>query len=119
MDIFQAIKTGDLDKVKHVVNSANINICDYDGWTPLHWAASIGHTGMVNLFISNGANIGALSNTGRSPFSVARDNNFGDIIQILQDEELRLRVERDKKKEQPKPFESLQIDSIYIHIKFK
>ena len=44
---------------------------DEYGWTALHWAALNGHKEVVQLLISNGADVNAKNSDGKTPADLA------------------------------------------------
>ena len=65
MDIFQAAKTGNIDRVRELIAAgADVNQQNNDGWTPLHWAAYNGHQEVVQALIAAGANVNQQDNDG-------------------------------------------------------
>lgn len=58
-------------------------MCDIWGNTPLHHAASNGHTPCVSFLINFGANIFALDNDMRSPLDAAASRSQYPCVQIL------------------------------------
>ena len=51
---------------------ADINIANKDGWTPLHWAVSENHEDIVELLMARGASIDAITGGGRTPLHLVR-----------------------------------------------
>ncbi|GIX91368.1 ankyrin repeat and SAM domain-containing protein 6 [Caerostris darwini] len=61
-DVYQAVKSGDILKVKSVLkqNSDSINsFSSNDGMTPLMLASMLGYNNIINVLISNGAKLDA------------------------------------------------------------
>ena len=48
---------GKYDKIVEMIDTININMCDYDKRTPLHLASSEGHLDIVKLLLQHGAQI--------------------------------------------------------------
>jgi ankyrin repeat protein len=63
---------------------ANVNLADIGGkWTPLHYASYEGNLPLVKLLIKHGADIHAMSESGRSPFTVAIMGGGFSVIEFL------------------------------------
>ena len=54
-----------------ISSGANLSITDSEGYTCLHWAASVGHPSVVRLLTSSGCNINQLSAKGETPLHCA------------------------------------------------
>ena len=63
--LIKAAKEGDINKVKELVQQANINAQDNQGRTPLHWAAMNEHPEVVDVLLDNGASTQVIDNDGR------------------------------------------------------
>lgn len=48
---------------------------DGNGWTALHYVASKGQVQLINDFLMHGANINARTKDGKTPLTIARENN--------------------------------------------
>lgn len=77
-DFLDACKTGYLKIV-----SESINCKDKYGWSGLCLASYYGHTNVVELLISNGANLEDKDNCGRTALTSAILNEKYDVIHIL------------------------------------
>lgn len=55
------------------------------GWTPLHYAANKGCTGLVIALIDRGADVARLTNNGWSPMALALRNSHKAAIKVLLD----------------------------------
>jgi len=66
VDVHEAAKAGDLQKVQALVkaNPDAVNLKDGSGRTPLHWAARNDHLGIVEFLLSSGADVQAVDNLG-------------------------------------------------------
>ncbi|GAG32913.1 unnamed protein product, partial [marine sediment metagenome] len=56
---------------------------DYDGWTPLHYAAAHGYTDVVELFIAKGVDVDTTNNWGVTPLDLALWAYYPDVERIL------------------------------------
>lgn len=61
----------------------NIDACDKDGWTPLHFAADRGFCGVAQLLLDEGANISSKDSCMRTPLHLAALKNNSDIGKLL------------------------------------
>ena len=71
-DGFSPLHEASLKGHKHIVLKlialeAQINLQDNDGWSPLHHTAAAGHLEVVKALIENGADLTAISKSGRTP----------------------------------------------------
>jgi RNA polymerase sigma factor (sigma-70 family) len=53
------------------------------GWTPLHYAAGMGFSALVQPLLDRGADPSRLDEEGRTPLDVALDANHADIVTAL------------------------------------
>lgn len=91
LDLFQAAATGDLAQIRaHLRAGSDVNVRDYNGFTPLHLAAYRGHLAAARLLLEAGADPAARSATGATPADIARSAGHGDIANLL------MRKERSK-----------------------
>ena len=75
---------GNLPIVKLLIKrEADIN---HPGWTPLHYAASGGHTGIMRLLLDESAYIDAESPNGTTPLMMAARYGNSNAVQLLMDE---------------------------------
>ena len=84
-DLHEAVKSGDLEKVKPLVEKGvDINQRDALGSTPLHDAAWNGDTRMVGYLLDHGAEINARhSEGGSSPLAYAVIKNNIAVVELL------------------------------------
>ncbi|KAJ8973366.1 hypothetical protein NQ317_018843 [Molorchus minor] len=63
---------GDCDVVEFLLeNNVDVNVSDYWGCTPLHYAASRGYQDILLLLVNSGANVNAIDNEKNSPLHLA------------------------------------------------
>lgn len=64
---------------------ADVNLVTKEGNAPLHIVIDeIGNIKIVEILIKNGADVNAINNEGKTPLDLAIDNNYIEIIKILQ-----------------------------------
>ncbi|XP_076869833.1 protein phosphatase 1 regulatory inhibitor subunit 16B [Brachyhypopomus gauderio] len=64
-----------------LVRGASVNAQDNELWTPLHAAATCGHTGLVKILIQHGADLLAVNSDGNMPYDLCEDDPTLDIIE--------------------------------------
>ncbi|KAI1311980.1 hypothetical protein F5Y03DRAFT_261558 [Xylaria venustula] len=62
---------------------ADINIVDSHGWTPLHWASSMGHNTTVKTLCDLGATVDKLDSTNWTPLFWASIKGYEQIVSEL------------------------------------
>ncbi len=83
MDIFEATRNGDYDRVKELLdNGVDVNIINNNN-TPLHYACQHGYIKIVKLLIERKANINALDLFKVSPLSYACYYKEFEIAKLL------------------------------------
>lgn len=81
-DLFIAAKTGNGEGcVKLIQAGADVNACDKESWTPLHWAAHYQHSSTVGVLIHGGANLNAVDSKNATPLH--RAAGYGDTETVL------------------------------------
>jgi ankyrin repeat protein len=76
--------------LKCLKNGEDINTSDYDGLTPLHFAAILGREDIAQLLINNGADIHKQDKIGRNALDLAIKHNVGwshyKVIMIIEEQ---------------------------------
>lgn len=72
--LFTAVQEGNLSKVALLASTENIN-ATFNGDTPLHVAAKLGHTDIIKFLVEKGANVNAVNPTGGMIFASASSNS--------------------------------------------
>ncbi|MFH0761230.1 MAG: ankyrin repeat domain-containing protein [Bacteroidota bacterium] len=62
----------------------NINEKNIYGWSPIHFAASRGQTGIIETFVRNGGKKNIRTNDGKTPYNIARDFEQQQTAEFLQ-----------------------------------
>ena len=85
VDIWEAAEYGNIETIKHhLANGTDVNVQDFDGWTPLHWAAMEGHKKIAELLIANGADVNMKSSSlGRTPLQHAAQLGHKKIAELF------------------------------------
>jgi len=83
--IHDAILDGDLEEVQKQLNvGVDVDKQDTRGYTPLHYAAGVGRSDIVELLIKNGADINATDGVkGATPLDYAYWKNQMNIVETL------------------------------------
>jgi len=83
MDIFEASRTGNLDRVKELIDSVDVNARYYLGNTALIGASGEGHLEVVKELIAHGADVNALNNIGDTALMYASDYDHLEVVREL------------------------------------
>ena len=67
-----------------VDHSCDVNLADLEGTSPLHCAVMIKSLDTCKLLVSAGADTKAKDKMGRTPFNLAKEFGFLDVINYLQ-----------------------------------
>lgn len=83
--IFEAARSGDVQKLKSILMTApeSIGKTDNKGRTPLHISASRGRSAAVKLLIEKGAQLNAADKDGRTPLFLAVDSGDVESVKLL------------------------------------
>lgn len=81
----EAIFDGDIEEVKMIMQSSEdpIDMPDDGGYTPLMYASLYGHTEIVKLFLSKGANVNAATSWGATALTRAAQDGKIKIVELL------------------------------------
>jgi len=84
-EIHEAVRTGDLRKVRALVekDAGLINVKDENGRTPLHWATRGTDNEVLTYLIEKGADLNALDSNGTAPLHSLASRGNADGIRIL------------------------------------
>lgn len=97
-----AVQQGDLQLAKKLLlEGANVNEQDEQGWTALHWSAGSGNVGIVRLLLDYHANITIKGHDNRTPWAVARAANRDPVLEILTQAEKAASVWKDPQEGRP------------------
>ena len=66
-----------------ILNGANVNARQLQGYTPLHTAAHNGNSELVKLLLDNGADPEATTDDGKTPYSLAIEKGFKSIADLM------------------------------------
>ncbi|XP_071423941.1 ankyrin repeat domain-containing protein 27 isoform X1 [Pithys albifrons albifrons] len=66
-------------------NGLGVNVCNQDGFTPLHMAALHGHSELVWLLLKHGASVGAKNAEHAAPLHLACQKGHLQVVKYLMD----------------------------------
>jgi len=82
--LLDATSTNDQNEILQALkNGADINVSDQKGVTALIYAATEGHTNIVQLLLENGAKVNAANENGNTALMQAAHNGHTNIVQLL------------------------------------
>ncbi|XP_064198097.1 protein phosphatase 1 regulatory subunit 12A [Anguilla rostrata] len=76
----------------------DVNIKDYDGWTPLHAAAHWGKEESCRILVDNLCDMDAINKVGQTAFDVADEDVLGYLEELQKKQTLLVSEKRDVKK---------------------
>jgi len=83
-DLAWAVKNGDLDQVKELVDKKGLDVnADIDGRLPLHYASDYGQLEVIKYLCSKGANLNAEDKHGISPLLAAVWEGHTSCVKFL------------------------------------
>jgi len=86
-----------------IKKGADINVSIKGGWTPLLFAINFKQSENAKLLIEKGADINVKNSNGDSPLSLARKNDYREIV-VLLDKSPKPQVEKELKNDMSKKF---------------
>ncbi|KAF2802632.1 uncharacterized protein BDZ99DRAFT_401361, partial [Mytilinidion resinicola] len=79
--LYGAAAGGRYEETKSLLErGADASMCTRYRWTALHWAANNGHANVVQLLLSYDANVNAVSDTGKTPLSMAKTDEVRRLL---------------------------------------
>ncbi|MCA1960174.1 MAG: ankyrin repeat domain-containing protein [Desulfomonile sp.] len=82
--LIAAVRAGDLNNVQRLIReSADINVADELGWTPLMHTASKNNLKAAQLLISAGADVNTQDRLGWSALMIAAANGHAEVVDML------------------------------------
>lgn len=78
-----ALNAGDMDEIKAMMGTADVNRTLESGRKPLHHAADYGHAEVVDYLISNGADVNVQDKHGLTPLLCACYEGHLKCVKIL------------------------------------
>ncbi|XP_036428039.1 poly [ADP-ribose] polymerase tankyrase-2 isoform X2 [Colossoma macropomum] len=84
-ELFEACRSGDLERVKKLLNAANVNSRDTAGRksTPLHFAAGFGRRDVVDYLLEHGADVHARDDGGLISLHNACSFGHAEVVSLL------------------------------------
>ncbi len=82
--IFDYAKSGDVKGIEDAIKKGEmVNRKDKNGFTPLHYAAWMGHTDSVHTLINHGAYVNVMNTMGETPISMAAAAGQENAVRLL------------------------------------
>lgn len=86
-ELHEAISENNIKKVQALITQGvDANSKDREGWTPLHYAAELGHTRICQLLIQAGADVNARDKDGQKPVDLLLEDE-GELAELLRGSE--------------------------------
>ncbi len=83
-DLIQAVIEGNLEKVRKLLPTANVNERDVERcYSALHYAAAAGNHRLVGMLVRAGADVNAKGYHGETPLSEAVIRDLDDTVRLL------------------------------------
>ncbi|XP_063290649.1 poly [ADP-ribose] polymerase tankyrase-2 isoform X4 [Pelobates fuscus] len=84
-ELFEACRNGDVERVRKLVSTENVNSRDTAGRksTPLHFAAGFGRKDVVEYLLQTGANVHARDDGGLIPLHNACSFGHAEVVNLL------------------------------------
>ena len=83
LELYDAIKEGDLENVKDCFSKDFVNMKDHRGVTPLMIAVMRSYEDIAEFLIKNGADVNVQNNAGATPLMYACFENNLDMVKLL------------------------------------
>ena len=82
--LLEAARQGLVTVAQDCINrGADVAIKDKTGWTPLHYAAGLGHQKIVAILLDHGAQVNANNKIGLTPLQLAKGGGHKEIETML------------------------------------
>lgn len=82
--IFDTCKEGRMkDLVQALENGTDVNVCDEEGMSLLHWACDRGHEDIVDILLSKNCDVNLRATDGQTPLHYAVSCEYMSIVQRL------------------------------------
>lgn len=83
--VFDYVKEGNLEKVKHLLNANGSikSVVDDDGLSLLHWACDRGYSEIVSLLLTNGTDVNSQDKDGQTPLHYASSCGHENVVNLL------------------------------------
>lgn len=83
-EVFDAVTENDVEELEVLLElGANVNMKNSDGFTPLHQAAMLGHTDMIDTLLDGEADINLVTTTGQTALDLAVIAGKKKVVTIL------------------------------------
>jgi ankyrin repeat protein len=92
-ELLKAVQTGDASQVTSLIEyNANVNQCDNESNTPLHWACRNGHDEVAKVLIARNANVNQCDNFNNTPLHWACFKGLDDVAMHLIDHGAKINI---------------------------
>ncbi|CAL8466673.1 g6209 [Coccomyxa elongata] len=83
--LLEAASSGSLPQLRSVLNKADANAVDEDGWSALHFSAWAGREAIVQELLRHGADVNLQDKVGRTPLHLAALRGQAEAVSALCD----------------------------------
>lgn len=66
-----------------IQRGANVRVHDSSGDTPMHYAAAMGRSDVVQMLIARGAELNGTNSAGKTPISIAEEKGHSQVLEML------------------------------------